>query len=367
MRRHPAHGDKCHRLPVAQRNGAGLVEQEDIDIARCFDGAPRDGDHIALNHAIHAGNANRRKQPANSRGNQADEQGNQDGDGNGRPLPSGFDAVKRIGQQRDADDQKDDGERGQQNVERNLVRRLLALGPFHQADHAIQKAFAGVGRHAHDQPVRENTGAAGDSAAVAAGLAHHRRTLAGDGTLIDRRNPFDNLAIGRDNVTSFDEKAVIFAQCRRGDSLIASLPSGLAEFFRRRLLTGAAQRIGLGFPAAFRYRFRKVGKKHRKPEPERNRPGKASGRFALPQQRLPPENGRQHTANRHDQHHRVAHLPPRIQFTKCFHHRPAIEAAAGGGLGCWLNCHRYSMLRDSCCVIRVACCVLRDLRLRKCR
>ena len=78
------------------------------------------------------------------------------------------DAVERVGQQRGAHEQEDDGEAGQQDVERDLVGRLLALGALHQADHAVQESFAGVGGDAHHQPVREHARAAGHGAAVAA-------------------------------------------------------------------------------------------------------------------------------------------------------------------------------------------------------
>ena len=62
----------------------------------------------------------------------------------------------REGQQRAQCQQENNRQRGQQNVQRNLVGRLLAFGAFDHADHAIQKAFAGVGRDAHDEPIGEH-------------------------------------------------------------------------------------------------------------------------------------------------------------------------------------------------------------------
>ena len=88
----------------------------------------------------------------------------------GVPCPARLHAVERIGQQGGADDQEDDREAGQQDVQGDLVGRLLALGAFHQADHAVQEALAGVGGDADDQPVGEHARAAGDGAAVAARL-----------------------------------------------------------------------------------------------------------------------------------------------------------------------------------------------------
>ncbi len=79
---------------------------------------------------------------------------------------------------------KDDRQRGQQDVERDFVGRLLPFGAFDHGDHAVKKGFAGVGGDAHDQPVGEHARAAGDGAAVAAALADDRGALAGDGALV---------------------------------------------------------------------------------------------------------------------------------------------------------------------------------------
>ena len=99
----------------------------------------------------------------------------------GRALPGGLHAVQREWQQGDAHHQEDDGEGCQQDVQGDLVGRLLALGAFHQADHAVEEAFAGVGGDPDDQPVGEDARAAGDRAAVAARFADHRGAFAGDG------------------------------------------------------------------------------------------------------------------------------------------------------------------------------------------
>ena len=56
----------------------------------------------------------------------------------------------------------------QQDIQRNLVRGLLALCAFHQGDHAIQKALSRVGGDLYDQPVGEHACPAGHCAAVAA-------------------------------------------------------------------------------------------------------------------------------------------------------------------------------------------------------
>ena len=100
-----------------------------------------------MDHSVHAGDADGREQSTDRCRDQADQQGDEHGDGDRRPLPGGFDAVEREGQQGDTDTQEDDRESRQQDVQGDLIRRFLALGALNQADHAVQKSFPGVGSH----------------------------------------------------------------------------------------------------------------------------------------------------------------------------------------------------------------------------
>ena len=59
------------------------------------------------------------------------------------------------------------------------------VGAFDQRDHAVEESFARVRGDLHFDLVGEHARAAGDSRAIAAGLANDRRGLAGDGRLID--------------------------------------------------------------------------------------------------------------------------------------------------------------------------------------
>ena len=61
----------------------------------------------------------------------------------GAPRPVARHTVEREGQQGRAHHQEDDGETRQQDVECDLVGRLLALGALHQADHPVEEPFAG--------------------------------------------------------------------------------------------------------------------------------------------------------------------------------------------------------------------------------
>ena len=47
------------RLAVAERDRAGLVEQQHVDVAGRLDRAAGGGDHVGLHHAAHAGDADR--------------------------------------------------------------------------------------------------------------------------------------------------------------------------------------------------------------------------------------------------------------------------------------------------------------------
>ena len=76
--------------------------------------------------------------------------------------------INRHGLQRYDSQKKDDRQAREQNIEGDLVRRLLALGPFHQLDHPVQKRFARIRSDAHDDFVGQHARAAGDRRAVAA-------------------------------------------------------------------------------------------------------------------------------------------------------------------------------------------------------
>ena len=58
----PVGREEGGRLAVAERDRAGLVEQQHVDVARRLDRAARHGDDVRLDHAVHAGDADRREQ-----------------------------------------------------------------------------------------------------------------------------------------------------------------------------------------------------------------------------------------------------------------------------------------------------------------
>ena len=116
--------------------------------------------------------------------------------------------VDRERLQRHDRDQEDDRQPGEEDVERDLVRRLLPRRALDERDHAVEEALAGPLRHPHDDLVGEHARAAGHGRAVAARLADHRRRLAGDRRLVDARDALDHLAVGGDQLARGDDDDV---------------------------------------------------------------------------------------------------------------------------------------------------------------
>ena len=114
------------------------LEEQRVHVAGGFDRPPRHRQHVVLHQPVHAGDADRRQQAADRRRNQADEQRHQHEQRLRRAR------VDRERLQRDDGDQEHDRQAGEQDVERDLVRRLLPLGAFDERDHAIEEGLAGV-------------------------------------------------------------------------------------------------------------------------------------------------------------------------------------------------------------------------------
>ena len=166
---------KVGRHPVAQGDGAGLVQQQGLDVAGRLDGPAAHGQDVALHQAVHAGDADGRQQGADGGRNQADQQRDQD-DHRHRAA-----RVLAVRLEDHDHGQEDDGQDGQQDGEGDFVGGLLPVGPFHQTDHAVQEGVAALGGDADHDAVREDFGAAGDSGAVSSRLPDDRGRLAGDG------------------------------------------------------------------------------------------------------------------------------------------------------------------------------------------
>ena len=252
---------KVGRLPVAEGDGAGLVEQQDVDVSGRLDRAPRHREHVALEQSVHAGDANRAQQPTDGRGNQAHEQGDERRDGKRRAR------MDTEWLERQDNEEENHGQRREHDREGEFVRRLLPGRALDEVDHVIEKPLAGIGGDAEDQRVGQHRGAAGHGAAVAAGLADHRRRFSRDGGFVDGRGAFDDLAITGNLFTGLHHDHVALAQEPGVDRFEASAArAALSDELSAR----GAQRPGLRFPASFRHRLGEVGEEHGEQQPERN-------------------------------------------------------------------------------------------------
>ena len=164
-----------------------------------------------------------------------------------------------------AHEQKNERQRGEQNRQRDFVRRFLTTGAFDQRNHPVQKTAAFFHRDADDDAIAQHARAAGDRAAVAAALANHGRGFAGDGRFIHAGDSFDDVAVGRNDVARFANDEIAFLQYRRGNFLFATV----AQTPGHRFLSRPAQAGGLCLAAAFRNRLSEIGKEHCEPQPDR--------------------------------------------------------------------------------------------------
>ena len=174
-----------------------------------LDRAAGEGEHVAAHQPVHAGDPDRREQRPDRGRDQRDQQRDQ-----GRLGEFGA-GEEGEGAQRDDDEDEDQGERGEQDAERDLVRGLAPFRPLDQGDHPVEEGLARLLGDLDHDPVREHPGAAGDRAAVAAGLADHRRRLAGDRRLVDRGDALDHGAVAGDRLAGLDHDDVAAERARR--------------------------------------------------------------------------------------------------------------------------------------------------------
>ncbi len=254
--------DELGGLAVAERDRARLVEQQRGNVAGGLDRTPRHREDVALDEPVHAGDADGGEQRADGRRDEAHEQS---GEHDHRLLGV---CVDRERLQGDHGQQEDDGEGREQDVEGDLVRRLLPGRTLDQGDHPVDEGLAGLGRDLDDDPVREDLRAAGDGRAVAARFADDGRGLAGDGGLVDRGDAFDDVTVARDDVAGLADHEVADPQVGAGYPLLVRADQAAGDGVRLRL----AQGVGLGLAAALGDCLRQVGEDRGQPQPCRDRP-----------------------------------------------------------------------------------------------
>ncbi len=254
-----------------------------------------------------------------------------------------LDAVERIGQQGHRGEQENECHRHQQDGQRDLVRRLLALGAFDHPDHAVEECFAGIHVDAHDDPVREHASAAGHGVEVASRGANDRSALAGDRAFVDRRCALDHLAVAGDEVTLYNENDIALAQAVRRHRHLRGVALRLGELFRDRVPAGALQRRRLRLAASLGDGLGEVGEQQRYPQPQRHGENEPGRRFALAEDRLHPEYRRQDAADVDDEHHwippLVARREPEKAVAKRALHQVRIDEPGQASLPCSRSRH----------------------------
>ena len=72
-------------------------------------------------------------------------------------------------------EEKQNRQRGEQDVQGDLIGGFLPVRTFDESDHPVDEAFAGLLGDPDDDSIGENLGSAGDRGPVPAGLPDHRR------------------------------------------------------------------------------------------------------------------------------------------------------------------------------------------------
>ena len=306
----PGEREELGRLAVAERDRPGLVEQERRAVAGRLDRAPAEREHVAPHEPVHAGDADRREQAADGGRDQADEERNE----HDHVLLGA--RVDRERLQRDDGEQEDDRQAGEQDVERDLVRRLLALGALDEGDHPVEEALTRLRRDLDDDLVGEDSRAAGDGRAVAARLADHRSGLARDRGLVDAGDALDDGAVGGDHLARGDDDLVARAKGRAGHVLERAVAPPMRDRLRSRL----AQLVRLRLTAPLGDRLGEVREEDGEPQPDRDEPGEEARVGDR-------EDGDEHAPDLDHEHDRVAHHPARIELEEALARRPEQDRA----------------------------------------
>ena len=225
------------------------------------------------------------------------------------------------GKARDCDGGEDEDQRhaGEQDVERDLVRRLLPHRAFDERNHAVEKSRALRRGDPHPEPVRRDARAAGDRRAVAAALADDRRRFPGDRRLVDRGDAFDHLAVARDQVAGLDQHEIARFERGRIDELEVARLGG-RQALGLGLGPGPAQRLGLRLAAPFGDCFGEIGEQHGEPQPDGDLPREqragADDRAAADEQIAQEKDRGQHRDDLDAEHDRVLDQGARIELAE---------------------------------------------------
>ena len=299
-------GQELGGLPIAERDRARLVQQEHVDVSRGLHRPTRHGKNVALHEPVHPRDADGREQRADGRRDEGDEEGDEDGLGE---RGAGVEGVRPQGH-----DGREEGDRepGEEDVQRDLVRGLAALGALDERDHAVEERPPGLLGDLDHELVREQARSARDRGAVAARLADDRSGLARDRRLVHGADALDDLAVGGNDLTRLDDHDVAAPELRRRH-LLEAAGVRAAECGRRR--AGGTKRVRLRLPPALGDRLGEVPEQHREPEPEGDRAGEPEGLALARREEVAEEDHRRDDApDLDDEHDRVAEERPWVEL-----------------------------------------------------
>ncbi|MNH17901.1 hypothetical protein D3C79_775880 [compost metagenome] len=200
--------------------------------------------------------------------------------------------------QGDHNHQEDHAQADQQNIQRDLIGRLLTLGAFDQGDHTVQGRLAGIAGDTDQQPVRNQPRVAGNGGPITTGFTNHRRGFTGDCRFVHGGNTFDHFAVTGNHFTGHYLDHIVFAQAGGGDLLETARGRATP---RTQALATRFQAVSTGFAAAFGQGFGKVGKQHGKPQPQGNLHRHRGRYFGIRQQA---QQGGENRRQLDHQHHR---------------------------------------------------------------
>jgi hypothetical protein len=101
-------------------------------------------------------------------------------------------------------EEKNDGEAGQQDIQRDLIRSFLTLRTLYESNHAIEEGLARIGCDANRDLVAQHPCASGHRRAVTARFANDRSGLASDSGFIHGCHTCDYFTITRNHLPSGD-------------------------------------------------------------------------------------------------------------------------------------------------------------------
>ena len=215
-----------------------------------------------------------------------------------------------------------------QDIQGDLVRRLLTGRTFNQRDHPIQERRALRRRDPDPDPIGNDQRAAGDGRTVAAAFANHRRGFARDGCLVHRRDPFDHVAVAGNELARGHQHNVAGLQ-RGGRNRVQRTVR--SHDFCAGLGLRLAQARGLRFAPAFGDRFGEICEQNREPQPEIDLERKSEV-VGADDEIANEENCRQCGDDFHREHHRIAPHDARVQLSESIADGGHEDLAIGQGL-----------------------------------